>query len=148
LLRTPGKIVTIFPCRRSSIPPKINLVVGEGLRLKLACFKCIEELLSIVKWFLNHSRALAMLKEAQKATENYKKTSRILVPIFPVISRWIYHFLATRRLLVLAPALRTLYLNERDTLIECAGAKRDARDTAREILAPIDRGDFWANIAQ
>ncbi|KAJ7060274.1 hypothetical protein C8F01DRAFT_1084035 [Mycena amicta] len=127
---------------------KINLVVGECIKLKISCLKYLDPLLAIIKWFLNHSRALGLLKEAQKLTEQFKKTNRILTLILLVISRWIYHFLATRRMLVLSPAIRTLYLNDFDNLILCAGAKRDAQDTARKILTPINTGDFWANVAQ
>ncbi|KAJ7060268.1 ribonuclease H-like domain-containing protein [Mycena amicta] len=127
---------------------QINLVVGECIKSKISCLKCLDPLLAIIKWFLNHSRALGLLKEAQKLTEQFKKTNRILTLILLVISRWIYHFLATRRMLVLSPAIRTLYLNDFDNLILCAGAKRDAQDTARKILTPIDTGDFWANVAQ
>ncbi|KAJ7049147.1 ribonuclease H-like domain-containing protein [Mycena amicta] len=121
---------------------QVNLVVGEGFKSKIACLKCLEPLLRIIKWFLNHSRG------ARNSPNTSKKTNRILTLILPVISRWIYHFLATRRMLVLSPAMRTLYLNDYDTLISCAGAKRDAQDTAREILAPIDTADFWSNVAQ
>jgi hypothetical protein len=51
-------------------------------------------------------------------------------------------------MLVLSAAMRTLYLNEYETLIACAGTKRDARDAARDILEPIDDAAFWGNVAK
>ncbi|KAJ7833835.1 hypothetical protein B0H14DRAFT_2166575, partial [Mycena olivaceomarginata] len=94
------------------------------------------------KWFTNHSRAIGLLKDQEKLMERFKATHRILTLIFPVVSRWIYHFLAVRRLFTLFSAMRTLYLQDYDTLIQCAGAKRDAKEKAKAVLAPIEDPQF------
>ncbi|KAJ7891751.1 hypothetical protein B0H13DRAFT_1625871, partial [Mycena leptocephala] len=126
----------------------VNLVVIEVLRLKIPCMESIDEGTDMTKWFTNHSRVLGLLKDQEKLTERFKATHRILILIFPVISRWIYHFLAVRRLLTLSSAMRTLYLQDYDTLIQCAGAKRDAREKAEAVLAPIEDPQFWKNLAE
>ncbi|KAJ7939387.1 hypothetical protein B0H13DRAFT_1567150, partial [Mycena leptocephala] len=69
-----------------------------------------------VKWFTNHSRVLGLLKDQQETTERFQETHRILTLIFPVISRWIFHFLAVRRILTLSPPMRTLYIQNYETL--------------------------------
>ncbi|KAJ7122705.1 ribonuclease H-like domain-containing protein [Mycena crocata] len=51
-------------------------------------------------------------------------------------------------LLTLAPPMRTLYLQQEETLIECAGSKRDAKERARRILAPIENPQFWKSLAE
>ncbi|KAJ7170282.1 ribonuclease H-like domain-containing protein [Mycena crocata] len=102
----------------------------------------------VVKWFTNHSRALGLLKAQQKETDCFTETHRILTLIFLVISRWIFHFLTCRRLLTLAPPMRTLYLQQEETLIECAGSKWDAKERARRILAPVENPQFWKNLAE
>ncbi|KAJ7015787.1 ribonuclease H-like domain-containing protein [Mycena alexandri] len=133
------------------VPPcwghQINLVVVEVLRLKIPCMESIDDGTEIAKWFTNHSRALGMLKDQQKLTERFKTTHRLLTLIFPAISRWIYHFLAIRRMLTLSGPIRTLYMDP-DTLVECAGTKRDAKERAKAVLAPIDDPQFWKNLAQ
>ncbi|KAJ7780848.1 hypothetical protein DFH07DRAFT_729418, partial [Mycena maculata] len=81
---------------------QVNLIVAEVLELDVPCMLSIDDGLNIVKWFTNHSRAIGLLNEEQKLTERFEKTHRLLRLIFPVISRWIYHFLAVRRILTLS----------------------------------------------
>ncbi|KAJ7735350.1 hypothetical protein B0H16DRAFT_1765286 [Mycena metata] len=45
----------------------------------------IDEGTAIARWFTNHSRALGLLKEQEKATERFKATHQILTLIFPII---------------------------------------------------------------
>ncbi|KAJ7753324.1 ribonuclease H-like domain-containing protein, partial [Mycena maculata] len=134
------------------VPPcwghQVNLIVAEVLELDVLCMLSIDDGLNIVKWFTNHSRAIGLLNEEQKLTERFEKTHRLLRLIFPVISRWIYHFLAVQRILTLSPPMRTLHFNHHDKLIQCAGPKRDARAKAEKILAPIEDPQFWKNLAE
>ncbi|KAJ7758153.1 ribonuclease H-like domain-containing protein [Mycena maculata] len=134
------------------VPPcwghQVNLIVAEVLELDVPCMLSIDDGLNIVKWFTNHSRAIGLLNEEQKLTERFEKTHRLLRLIFPVISCWIYHFLAVRWILTLSPPMRTLHFNHHDKLIECAGPKRDARAKAEKILAPIEDPQFWKNLAE
>ncbi|KAJ7663381.1 ribonuclease H-like domain-containing protein, partial [Mycena polygramma] len=135
-----------------TVPPcwghQVNLVVGEVIELGVPCMNSIDDGLEIVKWFTNHSRALGLLKDHQKTTDRFKETSRLLTLIFPVITRWTFHYLSVRRLLTLSGTIRTLYLNHHDTLIECAGSRRDAKDKAEEVLSPIDDTLFWKNLTE
>ncbi|KAJ7199027.1 ribonuclease H-like domain-containing protein [Mycena pura] len=125
-----------------------NLIVAEVIELEIPCMLSIDASLGIIKWFTNHSRAIGLLADQQKLTERFEKTHRILRLLFPVISRWIYHFLAVRRILTISPPMRILHLQHHDTLIECAGPKADARAKAVEILAPIDDPRFWKNLTE
>ncbi|KAJ7812171.1 hypothetical protein B0H14DRAFT_3479054 [Mycena olivaceomarginata] len=61
--------------------------------------------LDIFKWFTNHSQALGLLKDEQTTGERFQTTHRFLTLIFPVISRWTFHFLAVRRMLTLSPPI-------------------------------------------
>ncbi|KAJ7697906.1 ribonuclease H-like domain-containing protein, partial [Mycena rosella] len=135
-----------------TVPPcwghQTNLVVAEVLELEIPCMLSIDESLEIIKWFTNHSRALGLLADQQKLTERFEKTHCILRLLFPVISRWIYHFLAVRRILTISPPMRILHMQHHDALIECAGPKADARAKAVEILAPIDDPQFWKNLTE
>ncbi|KAJ7016163.1 ribonuclease H-like domain-containing protein [Mycena alexandri] len=141
-----------FKIPRLLVPPcwghQVNLIVVEVLRLKIPCMEAIDEGTDLAKWFINHSRALGLLKDHQKLTERFKITHRILTLIFPVISRWIYHFLAVRRILTLSTSVRGLYHQDPETLIACAGAKRDATERARAVLQPIENPQFWKNLAE
>ncbi|KAJ7934700.1 hypothetical protein B0H13DRAFT_1450386, partial [Mycena leptocephala] len=69
-----------------------------------------------------------------------------LTLIFPVIARWIFHFLAVRRILTLSSPMRTLYLQDYETLIQCAGTKSEAKAKAKEVLAPIEDSQFWKSL--
>ncbi|KAJ7637806.1 ribonuclease H-like domain-containing protein [Mycena rosella] len=127
---------------------QVNLVVGEVLEIEIPCMLSVDEGLDIVKWFTNHSRAIGLLADQQKLTERFEKTHRILRLIFPVISQWIYYFLAVCRILIVSPPMRVLHLQHHKVLIECAGPKADARAKAEEILAPIDNPQFWKNLTE
>ncbi|KAJ7238184.1 ribonuclease H-like domain-containing protein [Mycena rebaudengoi] len=135
-----------------TVPPcwghQVNLVVGEVLELEILCMAAVDDGLEMVKWFTNHSHALGLLKEHQKLTDRFKQTGRLLVLMFPVISRWIYHFLAAHQLLTLSAPMRTLYIQDYDNLIECAGSKREAKEKAESVLEPIDNPQFWKNLAE
>lgn len=123
-------------------------MVVEVLELELPCMDSIDEGENIARWFTNHSRALGLLRDQQKVTELFKRTHRILMLIFPVISRWIYHFLAVRRLLTLSAPMRALYLQNYETLIQCASAKADVKAKAKRILEPIENPQFWKNLTE
>jgi hypothetical protein len=110
--------------------------------------RSIDESLDIVKWFTNHSQALGLLKDEQKTGERFQATHRLRTLIFSVISRRTFHFLAVRRILTLSPPMRTLYIQHYEKLIQCAGTKRDAKEKAKEILAPIEDPQFWKNLAE
>ncbi|KAJ7258558.1 ribonuclease H-like domain-containing protein [Mycena rebaudengoi] len=135
-----------------TVPPcwghQTNLIVAEVIELEIPCMLSIDESLEIIKWFTNHSRAIGLLADQQKLTERFEKTHRILRLLFPVISRWIYHFLAVRRILTISPPMRILHMQHHDALIECVGPKADARAKAVEILAPIDDPQFWKKLTE
>ncbi|KAJ7215840.1 ribonuclease H-like domain-containing protein [Mycena pura] len=134
----------IFPC----LSHQLYLTTGRMLKLDIPSMRSLDTGLEIIKWISNHSRALGMLKEQQKLTEEYKKNPRLLTLIFQVISRWTSHFLAARRLLVLSGPLRALYLQSHQSLVECAGNRRDAVERAEEVLAPIDDSNLWKNLTE
>ncbi|KAJ7126578.1 ribonuclease H-like domain-containing protein [Mycena crocata] len=124
-----------------TIPPcwghQVNLVVAEILELEIPCIELVDDALEIVKWFINYSRALGLLKDYQKTTDRFKETKRILMLMYPVIHRWVYHFLAVRRLLTLSAPMCTLYFQDYEKLIECAGTKADVKAKAKKILKPV-----------
>ncbi|KAF8890190.1 hypothetical protein BD779DRAFT_1438833, partial [Infundibulicybe gibba] len=122
---------------------QINLVVGDYFKLKTRFVKVVDDALEVVKWFNNHSRALGILKEAQRA-----QSQKVLGLVLPVITRWTSHYLSTRRLLELEYIFRLLALDrsQRAALLLCAGTKADAKQKAEEIFTIIDRSDFWNDL--
>ncbi|KAF7331976.1 HAT family dimerization protein [Mycena kentingensis (nom. inval.)] len=143
-LKRRRKSLLVSPCWAH----QINLIVGELLGLDIACIQAMDIGLGWIKWIVNHSRALGMLKAQQKQTELYAKTHRLLTLIFPVISRWTSHFVSLRRLLVLSGPLRALYLQSHQSLVECAGDKRAAVEKAEDVLELLDDTTTWKRLAE
>ncbi|KAL6309074.1 hypothetical protein BKA93DRAFT_724479, partial [Sparassis latifolia] len=119
----------------------VNLVVGDIFKVKDLFVQWIDDAVEVVKWFNNHSRALGMLKDVQRM-----KLGKVLCLILPVLTRWTSHYLSVHRLLELEIAFKQLLLDSIPELVLCAGAKADAQRKAREIIAILERFDFWANL--
>ena len=124
---------------------QMNLVVGDFLKLKADFRKVIILGLDVVKWFNNHSQALALFRSEQKLTYHGKFWALIL----PVITRWTAHYLSLTRLLKVEAALRTCATRHKPALLACAGARdADAQAAAGAVLRTIGDDDFWEKVKQ
>ena len=98
---------------------RINLIVGNILRLKLDFLHTISLSLEVIKWFNGHDAALALLHMEQKFTFNGKFYALIL----PVVTRWTTHYLLTTCLLKLKGAVKSCCSCHKDALLICAGKR-------------------------
>ena len=97
--------------------------------------------LELIKWFNNHSIALGILKSQQRIAG---KT--VLVLIFPVLTRWTTHYLATSRLLDLAAFVRAAIDTRYDDLVLAGGRRKDAKEKARQVLGYAQDSEFWKGL--
>lgn len=81
---------------------RINLVVGDILRLNLTFLEAVKHAKEVIKWFNIHRGALALLRAAQKFSYNGKLYALVL----PAVTRWTAHYLSTVRLLKLKGAVK------------------------------------------
>lgn len=122
------------------MPPQINLVVGDMLKVKNYA-NLVSKALDMVKWFNNHLLALGMLRAM-----SVEKLGKELSLILPVITRWTSHYLSVRRLLQLENPMRHLLLDSHDKLLLCAGNKREAKEKAASVLAILNDHQFWEDL--
>ncbi|OCH84208.1 hypothetical protein OBBRIDRAFT_741971, partial [Obba rivulosa] len=123
----------------------INLIVGDYLKLKGPHADVMDQALDVAKWFVHHSRALALLQQEQVSRH---PDARPLTLVLPVITRWTAHYLTCTRLLELEVPMRKLVLEPmtRDAVLSCAGDKRDAKEKARVIVNLIGESSFWSQL--
>lgn len=121
---------------------QINLVVGDFLLIRRAITEDINHALEVIKWFNNHSTALALLQTEQTLT--FRGSSWAL--ILPAITRWTAHYLAITRYLKLKQPLQLCWTRNEDRLVTCAGTKQDLQDKARNIHALVRNEDLWCRL--
>jgi hypothetical protein len=122
---------------------QMNLIVGDFLKLRIDCLQCVTQAVQVVKWFNNHSRALGLLRQEQEIT--YQK---VLTLILPVITCWTCHYLSSCCLLEVSTAIRACALRHKETLIQCAGTKAEAKANARSVIAITQDDVFWIRLAK
>ncbi|KAI0323734.1 hypothetical protein GY45DRAFT_1264118, partial [Cubamyces sp. BRFM 1775] len=127
----------------------VNLLVTDYFkRLREAAhhMDCAEEL---IKWFNNHSRALAMLKDEQRRRD---PEGHVLALLYPAATRWSSRYLTCTRLLELEASIRCLLITKLDELVQFTPRGKNAEETARkqektrEMLKYAMQQPFWDNI--
>lgn len=121
---------------------QINLIVGDYLKQKSLLTASANDAHTVIKWFNNHSRALALLHECQKITLDHP-----LALLIPTIARWTAHYLALRRLTETAKPLRMCAMQHDDILLDCAGPGKEKVAEAEAILKLVNDANFWKNVA-
>ncbi|KAG8723267.1 hypothetical protein FRC09_004049 [Ceratobasidium sp. 395] len=123
---------------------QVNLFVGDYFKIKMDFISAGSKAQAVIKWFNNHTRALAWLQDEQK--HSFQK---VLALIYPVLTRWTSVYMALKRLLECLPAFRGLLNNRnRMELRDVAGTERRAREKALEILDIIEDEQFWSNVTR
>ena len=98
--------------------------------------------LEIIKWFNNHSGALAILQKQQQV-----QYGCVLALIRPAPTRWTAHYHSSNRLLQVEQAMRICVLNSKHELI-AAGSKEAAQiEKSCGLLVQIEHPDFWTSLA-
>jgi hypothetical protein len=123
---------------------QINLVVGDFLLIRRSVTEDINNALEVVKWFNNHSIALALLQQEQILTFNGSFWALIL----PAITRWTAHYLAITRYLKLKQPLQICWTRNEERLITCAGGKRELQDKARSIYGLVRDEMLWHRLGK
>lgn len=118
---------------------QINLVTGDVFKHASAMFKdLLDDVLEIIKWFNNHTRALGMLKDTMIV-----KLGKAVCLILPVITRWTLHYLAVRRLIGAECTFLQLLLDREDELVLCAGDKEPVWRKAEEVISKLRQPAFF-----
>ncbi|KII86202.1 hypothetical protein PLICRDRAFT_114784 [Plicaturopsis crispa FD-325 SS-3] len=120
-----------------------SLILGDYLKANPRFIIIIDIAIDIVKWFNNHSVALGILREAQKAGP----LEKVLALILPVITRWTAHLCTVSRLLIVQVPLRTCAIRYHEQLLGAAGTKAEQKAKAGEILGHVGNPAFWNDLA-
>ncbi|KAF8967760.1 ribonuclease H-like domain-containing protein, partial [Flammula alnicola] len=123
---------------------QINLVVGDFLVIRRAVTEDINHALEVIKWFNNHSTALALLQTEQILTFEGSFWALIL----PAITRWTAHYHAITRYLKLKQPLQICWTRNEDRLITCAGTKQELQEKARNICALVRDESLWHRLGK
>lgn len=100
----------------------------------------------IIKWFNNHSRALASLRDEQ----SHQYNGRVLTLLYPICTRWSSRYLACARLLAIERAVRSLVFTRIDDLVALTSKARTVAETeqkqikTRELLKTVLEDEFWS----
>ncbi|KDR69467.1 hypothetical protein GALMADRAFT_104095 [Galerina marginata CBS 339.88] len=123
---------------------QMNLVVGDFLALRQSVTEDINYALEVIKWFNNHSTALALLQTEQILTFEGSFWALIL----PAITRWTAHYLAITRYLKLKRPLQLCWTRNEDSLVICAGTKRVLQEKARSIHRLVMDEGLWDRLKE
>lgn len=121
---------------------QIHLMTGNFLAISTDYMDAVSDANELIKWWNNHSYALAELWQHQLAL-NF---SSLLVFLVAVTTRWLSNFCSLNRVLRLETAVRGCVLVAREKLRLAGGASAAAQEKAEQILAICARESFWADL--
>lgn len=99
----------------------------------------------IIKWFNDHTRALAMLQIEQA----HRYHGRVWSLLYPVATRWSSRYIACARLVDIQGALQCLVIDKIETLVQLTSRGRNHQDTlekqekTRSLLRNVLNPEFW-----
>ncbi|GJF00972.1 hypothetical protein PsYK624_172760 [Phanerochaete sordida] len=133
--------ILCFPCYAH----QINLIVGDYLN------KCGAEFLvqakkadEIITWLRSKTFVLALLRDIQ-----VRARGKSLAIIRAVITRWIAHYLAYRRLLEVRTDLQALVAEDQARITsQLVTGNRAAKTKAEEVIGIIRSDEFWHSLAR
>ncbi|KAF8593719.1 hypothetical protein BDV93DRAFT_414494, partial [Ceratobasidium sp. AG-I] len=117
---------------------QINLVVGDIMKLKTGLVKASSEAINLIKWLLNHSYILGLLR-----AEQLRSTGKARSFSLPSITRWTAHYLSFSGLISESGALRSLVALHPDALRSTAGRDSKKLEQVDKLIALIEDHDFW-----
>jgi len=104
----------------------------------------INHALEVIKWFNNHSTALALLQMEQMLTFE----GSFWVLILPAITQWTAHYLAITHYLKLKQPLQICWTRNEDRLITCVGTKQELQEKARNIRGLVRDKSLWHQLGK
>ncbi|EKM58875.1 uncharacterized protein PHACADRAFT_85843 [Phanerochaete carnosa HHB-10118-sp] len=129
---------------------QINLVVGDYFKKSGAKFlEASAEADQVIRWLHSKTQVLAILRKVQ---EEQGVLSPLTV-ICTVLTCWISHYLAYRRLLDLKNWITQVVSQDRGRVeagqeSQLVTGDREAKEKANETLAIIDKAIFWHRLAR
>ncbi|CAE7074308.1 unnamed protein product [Rhizoctonia solani] len=122
----------------------INLLVGDYFKIKVDFISAATKAQNVIRWFNNHSRALAWLQNEQKHL-----MGKTLSLLYPALTRWTSVDMALQRPADYLTAFQGLLLRHpASEFQEVAGSDRKSREKAMEIRGVIEDNQFWADITR
>lgn len=100
----------------------------------------------VSSWFLSHSVPYARLRQKQLSMAQYNGKTVALA--LPGKTRWGSYYNSVHQLLKAQFSLQSLVLDQYDFLVECAGAKSDAKRRARLVLDTVRDSNFWTALEE
>lgn len=95
----------------------------------------------LITWLRSKTQVLALLREIQMAT-----IGRTVAILRAVLTRWLSHYLAYRRLLEVRPALELLITKHESRLL--SSGNRTVRKKTETAIATITNATFWHAMAR
>ncbi|KAG1730368.1 uncharacterized protein EDB91DRAFT_1059506 [Suillus paluster] len=118
-----------------------NLIVGDLFKVK-DDYGIYEDMVQeLIMWLCSKTRVLAILCEIQMAT-----IGKMLAVLRAVLTCWMSHYLAYRRLLELCPAIKLLVTKHEAHLI--SGGDACSRRKTQTAIATIKNATFWHALAR
>ena len=115
--------------------------MGDYFRARSIYVDTIAKPTKIIKWFINHSYALGMLKSEEK-----NQDMRVLTPTLPCHIRWTSHYLSASRMLALKKPMQAIAVSKYEDLRTAAGKKREQKEAAENVLRIIRDSCFWERL--
>jgi hypothetical protein len=120
---------------------KWNLIVGDLFKVKDDYGVYGDMAQELITWLHSKTQVLAILREIQMAT-----IGKNLAVLRAVLTHWLSHYLAYRRLLELRPALELLVTKHEGNLMS-SGDVQSCRKTQTAINM-IKNATFWHAMAR
>ncbi|KZV80517.1 hypothetical protein EXIGLDRAFT_630029 [Exidia glandulosa HHB12029] len=126
-----------------------QLIIGDLIRQNPALKRLLGRALDLIKWFLNHGTALALLHKEQLLDSEVRAAVTLLLP---VITRWGAHYVSISRLLRLKDAVRTVCVCKADELLairtraDANESKSSRTMTAQEVITLVADHTFWTDL--
>ena len=118
-----------------------NLIIGDLFKVKDDYGKYGDMAQELITWLRSKTQVLALLRDIQMAT-----MGKTLAIIQAVLTQWISHYLAYRRLLEVRPTLELL-ISKHETML-LASKKRATREKAQTAITIIRNATFWHAMAR
>ncbi|CUA69542.1 hypothetical protein RSOLAG22IIIB_08550 [Rhizoctonia solani] len=122
---------------------RVNLIVGDILKLSSDLVEAAEQAIDIIKWLLNHSYLLGLFHQEQL---RLTKTTHTLT--LPVIVRWTSHFLSFASLISESRTLRSLLVTHPEAFRVGVGRSAEQEQQVQRVMRSIEDVDFWCKLAE
>lgn len=118
-----------------------SLITGNYLSIQEEWMKASFQAHDIIKWFNNHSKALALLQKHQTDV-----SGRPLALLLPVPTQWTSQFTSMHRLLTQKDIINGCVSTYRSKLLLAGGNRRDQVEKATDIIDLCRDDNFWLNL--